>query len=52
MLECAKSTGITGVNDVAVDEDSEVLKRVEASYVPQRHEDDADADHSNQDDGA
>ena len=51
LVERARSTGITGVNDVAVDEDGEAIERVEATYVPHPHEVDTDADHSHQDGG-
>ena len=52
LVERARSTSITGVNDVAVDEDGEAIERVEATYVPHPHEVDTDADHSHQDGGA
>ena len=52
LVESARFTGGTRVNDVAIDKNSEAVKRVKASYVPHPHEVDADADHSHQDGGA
>jgi len=52
LVERARSTGGTRVNDMAIDKNGEAVKRVKASYVPHPHEVDADADHSHQDGGA
>lgn len=52
LVERARSTNITGVNDVAIDENGEAIEWVEASNVPHPHEVDADADRGHQDSGA
>lgn len=52
LVERARSTRSTGVNDVAVDEGSEAKKRVEHSYVPHPHEVNSDANGGHQNGGA
>jgi len=52
LVERARFSNSTSVHNVAINENGEAIKRVEASYVPHPHEVDADADHSHKDSGA